>query len=103
MIDDKICLPLAIIICVPLIGLSLVNREKVASNFGEMLRAWAEKENLQVLYYERREVFRGPFWTRKGALIYRIRVKKPDGKEREGWIALGSRHIKDIEVKWDAT
>jgi hypothetical protein len=75
-----------------------------------VLRAWAAEGGFQILRFQKRNITgRGPFnwWTNSHEqIIYHIRVRDREGRERSCWIRCGSYvggvlFSSKVEVKWE--
>lgn len=76
-----------------------------------MVRNWAEKNHLELLHFRERALFESapfPFLGSNKTPNYYVRVRDHQGKERHGWIQLGTGidgiwgEGKDkVHVKWD--
>ncbi len=76
-----------------------------------MIQRWAEKSGFELLHFRQRafsETAPFSFWTSHRAPNYFVRVRDRDGKERSGWIRLGTFFEsiywcdKDkVEVRWE--
>jgi hypothetical protein len=56
-----------------------------------LLQNWAARSGYRIIHYERRRFFMGPFfWLHyKGQVIFRVKVRDSNGKERWGWVRCG--------------
>jgi hypothetical protein len=75
-----------------------------------LLRALAAHGRFQILSFDKRYMIgTGPFkwWTTsRSQIIYHIRVRDREGRERSGWVRCGSYlggvlFSKQTEVRWD--
>src|SRR5262249_33743405 len=75
-----------------------------------ILRAWEAKSGFKVVRFERKNLQRrGPFsWLTTGRrqIIYHLRVRDREGRERLVWLRLGSYFggilfSNEIEMKWE--
>lgn len=77
----------------------------------QMLRLWAERSRFELLQFRQRAFSeRAPFsfWTTHRTPNYFVRVRDQQGKERSGWVRLGTVFEsiywggKDrVEVRWE--
>jgi hypothetical protein len=69
------------------------------------LEAWARREKLEIVSRQRRVWRRGPFDPLGQYLVFRIRVRDAEGKEKDGWVRLGSWFwgpwSDEAEARWD--
>ena len=76
-----------------------------------MLQRWAEQSEVELLHFKQR-AFSEPtpfsFWTSHRTPNYFVRVRDRGGKERSGWIRLGSVFESiywggknKVEVRWE--
>ena len=55
-----------------------------------LLNQWAAENHFQLLHAEHRMFRKGPFlWSSRAQVIYRVRVRDAQGREREGWVRCG--------------
>lgn len=75
-----------------------------------VLRAWAIENAFQIVSFEKKYMFfTGPFkwWTNsRNQIVYFVRVRDRDGKERTGWVRCGSYlggvfFSNEAEVRWE--
>jgi hypothetical protein len=72
-----------------------------------LIRRWAARNGYRLVDFERRALFRGPFFlfTSQGQTVYRVTVQMPDGKTRNGYTRLGGWFTglisDDVAVAWD--
>jgi hypothetical protein len=75
-----------------------------------VLRAWAAEGGFQIVRFEKRNLTgRGAFnwWTNSPEqIIYHLRVRDKEGRERIGWVRCGSYFggvlfSNKVEVKWE--
>jgi hypothetical protein len=69
-----------------------------------LLNHWAQENGFEILHSEFRMAGAGPFtWTRN-QIVYFVRVRDREGRERSGWVRCGSfwRGIfsDKTEVRW---
>jgi hypothetical protein len=78
-----------IVILVGLVGAGLyiyflVSRSKY------LLNKWADENHFELLHAEHRIFRKGPFpWSSRQQVVYRVRVRDDQGREREGWVRCG--------------
>ena len=62
----------------------LVTRSK------HLLNKWAAENQFQLLHAEHRMFRKGPFlWSSRQQVVYRVRVRGAQGREKEGWVRCG--------------
>jgi hypothetical protein len=72
-----------------------------------MLADWAAREGVELLSAERCMFWTGPFWWRTGKdnIVYRVRVRGRDGRERSGYARCGGLFLgmlsDQVTVVWD--
>jgi hypothetical protein len=70
-----------------------------------LLQRWAKDHAYRILHFEYRYFAQGPFTWRlshRGVLVYYVRVRDFEGRERSGWVRLSSAWGNDkTEVHWD--
>jgi hypothetical protein len=75
-----------------------------------VLRAWAAEGGFRIIRFQKTNITgRGPFnwWTNgRHQIIYHIRVRDSEGRERSGWVRCGSYlggilFSNKAEVKWE--
>lgn len=74
-----------------------------------LLHSWAEQNGFEILHAERRILRTGPFqwWrTSREQIIYFVRVRDGNGRERSAWVRCGGflggvLLSNQTEVKWD--
>jgi hypothetical protein len=56
-----------------------------------LLEQWAARRGVQLVHWERRWLFQGPyFWmASKYQPVFRVRVRDHQGRERSGWVRCG--------------
>src|SRR3954452_19232763 len=89
------------------VGLYLFGRRREVV----MLQRWAEQSQVELLHFRQRAISEpAPFssWTSHRRPNYFVRVRDREGKERSGWLRLGSLFEsvcwdgKDkVEVRWE--
>jgi hypothetical protein len=57
-----------------------------------MVESWAQEEGLELLDYQRRSLFRGPFFfrTSENQEVYYVTVRDPQGRTRHAYLRCGS-------------
>ncbi len=56
-----------------------------------LLRRWAADNGFELLEYNYRMIRKGPFWwSQRGQVVYRVRIRDRQGRERAGWVRCGS-------------
>jgi hypothetical protein len=71
------------------------------------LQSWAIELGYTILHAEMRFLRRGPFlWSSsKNQVVYRIKVRDAEARERWGWICLGDYWVgifsDPVATKWD--
>jgi hypothetical protein len=72
----------------------------------KLLEQWAAGNGYNLLLAERRLFWLGPFWwhTSKGQVVFHVTVRDQEGRERSGWVRVGS-HFGGLfsdktEVRW---
>jgi hypothetical protein len=62
------------------------------SRANSLLHRWADENGFQILQSETRTIFAGPFtWTSsRNQIVYFVRVRDREGRERSGWLRCGS-------------
>ncbi len=107
-IEIGCALLLAVVIISAFIGLWWL----VLSRAKAILRAWAAEAGLQILSFQKKYLIgTGPFkwWTNgRSQIIYYVRVRDRDGRERSVWVRCGSYlggvlFSRETEVRWDET
>ncbi|MBN1402647.1 MAG: hypothetical protein JXA74_17535 [Anaerolineae bacterium] len=71
-----------------------------------LLEAWAEEQGYQILEANPRPLSRGLHsWSSKGQVVYRVRIRQADGRERTGWVCCGAPlrgvFADKVEAHWD--
>jgi hypothetical protein len=72
-----------------------------------MLQRWATQNGFEIIHFELRWLFQGPFtgWSNKGQTVYRVKVRDRHGHERLGWILCGGiwsgLFSNQVRVEWD--
>ncbi len=76
-----------------------------------MLHRWAEQSQVELLHFRQRALSEPApfsFWTSHRTPNYFVRVRDRDGKERSGWLRLGSLFESiywggknKVEVRWE--
>jgi hypothetical protein len=58
----------------------------------KILEGWAAGSGFNILRAERRVFWMGPFWwrTSKGQAVFYVTVLDQEGRERSGWVRVGS-------------
>ena len=99
-----------LLLVLPVFGiLALILARESFSRAKRSIQVWAEENGLEVLQADRRSMRTGPFqwWTTsRGQIIYLVRVRDRDGRERSAWVRCGSylggvTFSEKIEVRWD--
>lgn len=73
----------------------------------QILEKWAETNGYQLLNCEYQLFNQGPFFwtTARGQVVYRVTVREAQGRERAGWVRLGSwwwgLWSDQVKVRWD--
>ena len=71
-----------------------------------LLNRWAEVHGFEILHSECRTLCAGPFtWTSsRNQMVYFVRVRDHEGRERSGWVRCGSFWSgiasEKTEVRW---
>ena len=98
---------MALLIALFLISLGLrIMRQGRAE---EMLEEWANQNKFQIVKYEYRRLFKGPFFwgSSRGQFVYRVTVTDSHGDTRVAWVRLGSWvwgvWKNQVQVIWDET
>jgi len=71
-----------------------------------LLNRWAQDNGFQILHSEMRTLCAGPFtWTSsRNQMVYFVRVRDQEGRERSGWVRCGSFWLgiwsDKTEVRW---
>ncbi len=85
------------------IGLTMWQRERA----NDMLNKWAAQNQFRIEQREHRLFRKGPFlWTTgRGQYVYRVVVRDQNGRERTGWVRLGSWLFgiwdEKVQVYWE--
>lgn len=72
-----------------------------------ILEQWAEENGYEILDRERRLMWFGPFWWRKGKgqEVYYVTIRTPEGQVRRGWVRCGGWFLgilsNEAVVEWD--
>jgi hypothetical protein len=75
-----------------LLGVLVVNYAWEYFRGRALLNRWAEENGFEILYSRRPILNAGPFtWhTSRWQVVYSVRVRDRQGKDRSGWVKLGS-------------
>jgi hypothetical protein len=71
-----------------------------------LIEAWADEHSYQILEAVHRPFIKGPYWwSGKGQVVHRVRVRQTDGRERSGralcGVPLRGEFADKVEVRWD--
>jgi hypothetical protein len=68
-----------------------------------LLNKWATDNHFQLLHAEHRMFRKGPFlWSSRQQVVYRVRVRDDQSREREGWVRVGGWWIGVFSDKVEA-
>ena len=104
---DALLVPIsAVLVSAILLGYRYGQRREL-----QMLRKWAERNRFELINTRPRRLLESapfPFWTSGRMPNHFVRVRDAMGRERSGWVRLGTyassiygKGLERVEVKWE--